>query len=84
MVEISDREYWKQMDYYSGVLYCSLLTIDGKNDWRMMNNYQEYVKCKYEYQKIPVSGKWCKNDISCNSNEFLMENNYWVVPVRDV
>jgi hypothetical protein len=27
------------MDYHSGLMYCSLLVIDGKDDWRMIESY---------------------------------------------
>jgi hypothetical protein len=39
MIELSDKRYWKRMGYYDGVMYCSLLTIDGKDNWRMMEDY---------------------------------------------
>jgi hypothetical protein len=37
-IEISDRKYWKRLSYDDGLLYVSLLTIDGKNDWRLFKN----------------------------------------------
>ena len=34
-VEVSPKEYWKELTYADAVLYCALLNIDGKNDWRL-------------------------------------------------
>jgi hypothetical protein len=34
-IEISDRKYWKPLGYDDGLLYVSLLEIDGKRDWRL-------------------------------------------------
>jgi hypothetical protein len=92
MIEISDREYWKEMDYYSGLLYCSLLDIDGKDNWRMMYNYREYMKyLGYEYlggyhgiwREVPESNKWYMDDNKYNIDKWLMVRDYWVIPVRD-
>jgi hypothetical protein len=33
-IEVSPKEYWKELKY-DAVLYCALLNIDGKNDWRL-------------------------------------------------
>jgi hypothetical protein len=34
-IEVSDREYWKELNYDDAELYCQLLVIDGKTDWRL-------------------------------------------------
>jgi hypothetical protein len=41
MIELSDKKYWKQLKYYDALLYCQVLEIDGKNDWRMIKNWKE-------------------------------------------
>ena len=41
-IEISDIKYWKPLNYDDAILYCSLLEIDGKNDWRLFTN-DEYI-----------------------------------------
>ncbi len=33
-IEISPKEYERELNWYDGLLYLSLLEIDGKNDWR--------------------------------------------------
>lgn len=35
-IEISPNEYWKYLNPVDGKLYCSMVVIDGKNDWRPM------------------------------------------------
>jgi hypothetical protein len=34
-IEISDKKYETILNWYDGILYCSLLSIDGKDDWRL-------------------------------------------------
>ncbi len=34
-IEISPTEYERKLDWYDGMLYCQLLLIDGKDDWRL-------------------------------------------------
>ena len=34
-IEISPRKYESYLNWYDGMLYCSLLVIDGVDDWRM-------------------------------------------------
>jgi hypothetical protein len=83
MIELSDKKYWKRMGYYDGVLYCSMLWIEGRDNWRMMEDYGEYLEYYEELPEVPVSGKWYKNDVRYKSDESLMDKNYWVIPVRD-
>ena len=35
-IEISPNEYWKYLNPDDGKLYCSMIVIDDKNDWRPM------------------------------------------------
>jgi hypothetical protein len=34
-IEISPKEYERQLNWHDGMLYCQLLIIDGKDDWRL-------------------------------------------------
>lgn len=34
-IQISPKEYERKLNWDDGKLYCDLLYIDGKNDWRM-------------------------------------------------
>jgi translation initiation factor 2B subunit (eIF-2B alpha/beta/delta family) len=38
-IEISPRQYWKRLNYYDALLYLSILNIDGKEGWRLPNNF---------------------------------------------
>lgn len=34
-IEIASKDYEKNLNWYDSTLYCELLVIDGKNDWRL-------------------------------------------------
>lgn len=34
-IEISPKEYERTLNWDDAMMYCQLLTIDGKNDWRI-------------------------------------------------
>jgi len=34
-IQISPKHYERKLNWDDGKLYCDLLSIDGKNDWRM-------------------------------------------------
>ena len=88
--EISDFSYWKQLNYHDGLLYCQLLSIDGKDDWRMMNLYETdwlmtrgvlYNIQRKNYKKIKLminQRKWYQPNIEWE--EWDGNNGY----VRDV
>jgi len=87
MIELSAQKYWKRMNYYDGLLYCSLLDIDEKDNWRMMDNYHEYLSYRGLFPifpMIPEKGKWYMGDVRKSSEENLKGMDYWVIPVRDV
>jgi hypothetical protein len=75
MIELSPKEYWKKLNYHDGMLYLSLLTIDGKDGWRMVEDAFEY-----NYVMITDEMVWCKSDV----DEFplLLDNEYLVIPIR--
>lgn len=79
-IEISEEKYWKLLNYYDGMLYLSLLTIDGKNDWRMFKYWLEGVK----YDEKVWGIMWYGEDVKMSSEDDLINKQYLVVPVRDV
>jgi hypothetical protein len=87
MIEISDREYWKELNWYDGQLYCSLLNIDGKNDWRMMAGDDEYYAVNYEDSEemrcLNSYSMWFHGD-GYVYGKGTLDLDYWVVPVRDL
>jgi hypothetical protein len=81
MIEISEREYWKKMNYDDAELYCSMIVIDGKNDWRMITQL-EYINIDVEWKKYLNEleiALWYYGD-----GDSYLGGRYWVVPVRDV
>jgi len=68
-IEVSPPDYWMEMNYYDGMLYCQLLTIDGKNDWRMVRNWNEL--------ELDIIA-WYIDDVD------YYNEHYWVIPVRDI
>jgi hypothetical protein len=48
-IEISEKQYEKFLSWDDAILYCSLLVIDGKDDWRLptiKELYYIYVRIK--------------------------------------
>lgn len=50
-IEIADIQYWKPLMYHDAKLYCELLIIDGKNDWRLPDS-DEYDNHKHIIKEI--------------------------------
>lgn len=42
-IEVSHHRDWSYLDYAEGELYCSMIIIDGKDDWRMIE-YNEWLE----------------------------------------
>ena len=80
MIEVSSNEYWKKMPYHDALLYCQLLSIDGKNDWRMITNVEESLNLFGIMYSEEVG--WYKEDIDEFSD--LLDTYYVVRPVRDI
>ena len=80
-IEISDEKYWKEMTYYDGLLYLSLLSIDGKNDWRMIKYDEEDLVDKSKMPKTETC--WLYEDGEKFEN-LLNTHCFWIIPVREV
>ena len=77
-IEIADIKYWKKLNYYDGLLYCQLLSIDGADDWRMLKHEDNWALVT----ELVLMVKWFYNtDLS---EHLKYRNIYWVVPVRDI
>ena len=85
MIEISSNEYWKELNYRDALLYCSLLDIDGKNDWRLPNDEEGDVYELYdrmtEYANH-MSSVWTVEDLETYPD--LHSYEYLCIPVRDI
>ena len=42
-IEVSHYKHWSYLDYTVGELYCSMIIIYGKDDWRMIE-YKEWLE----------------------------------------
>ena len=80
MIEISDRQYWRSMRYYDGILYCSILDIDGDDNWRMITSSE------YDIHEGNISEKyyniWFAGDDKIYDMDYADE--MMVIPVRDI
>ena len=79
-IEISPKEYWKELNYYDGILYCSLLVIDGVNDWRMMTNREwriDGVDIQKDFRDV-----WLVDDVELYPDMVHMLN--CIIPVRSI
>ena len=79
-IEMSPRQYWKNMNYYDGLLYLSVLSIDGKNDWRMFKNNQELATVMYTDMEL-----WYSDDeLDVETVWNLEYDKFLILPVRNV
>ena len=84
-LEVSDRGYWKEIGYLDGLLYCSLLEIDGKDDWRMVERWEYDKHDMYYLSGLAVSEMWIVGDNDEEKGYYKWEKLIKrVIPVRDV
>lgn len=77
-IEIADIKYWKKLNYYDGLFYCQLLSIDGVDDWRMLKREDNWTRVT----ELVFMVKWFYNTDLAENLKY--RNIYWVVPVRDI
>ena len=84
IVPSSLSEPYTKLNYNDGLLYCSLLSIDGVNDWRMIEDIVEWNTIDDRKGIVDrVNGHiWFKVDV--HTKYFTLDENYTVVPVRDL
>ena len=83
MIVISKKKYWKQIGYHDGLLYCSMLSIDGHHDWRIFRDEEEFeYEDNYKSCHIPVSHVWLGIDTEYDYD--LDDSRIWLIPIRDV
>ena len=53
-IEISPKEYEKKMNWDDGMMYCQLLVIDNKNDWRLptIEELDDMRKSKNDFSEL--------------------------------
>jgi hypothetical protein len=84
-LELCDRGYWKDMGYLDGLLYCSLLSIDGVGDWRMVERWEYEKHDMYYLSGLAVSEMWIVGDNDEEKGYYKWKKLIKrVIPVRDV
>ena len=93
-IEISPKEFEKKLNWHDGILYCSILTIDGKDDWRMptkdelndiYKNGNDFDRCFYwAFTEFDCDEAWTQSFWSGVQGIINKKENNWVIPVRDV
>lgn len=92
MIEVSSNEYWKSMPYHDALLYCQLLSIDGKNDWRLptieelkdiYHSRNDFELGKYWSSTIDrQDGAWLHNFKTNNNYAFYKSERCYIRTVR--
>lgn len=83
-IEIAGKEYWKELTYYDGILYVSMLSIDGVDNWRMIDSIGEKHRLwdmGYDFGECIVTWYMQENR---EGVEYLYHKKYWVIPIRDI
>lgn len=78
-IEISDKKYWKRLSYDDGLLYVSLLDIDGKNDWRLFKDVNERYHAGNYYNTSGIPEYLIPTLVDSD----LIGDDLWIIPVRD-
>lgn len=68
-IEISPRAYESYLNWEDGMLYCSLLVIEGKDDWRMPTI--EELNEIYNSENTFSGSYWSSTDENGNNAWFL-------------
>ena len=62
-IEISPKEYERQLNWNDAMLYCQLLVIDNKNDWRLPTR-EELNNIYHSENDFVGSGYWSSTETS--------------------
>ena len=91
-IEISPKEYERRLNWNDGMLYCSLLVIDGKNDWRMPTKEElDYIYHSendfddaFYWSSTEFNGytAWNQFMSSGGQNNYFKNSSNYVRPVR--
>ena len=78
-IEISNRKYWKKLNYLDAKLYIELLSIDGKDNWRFITE-----KERNKYIKSFSGVAWYEEDNNRYGDIIRKNVDYMVIPVRQL
>jgi hypothetical protein len=79
-IEVSPKEYWKGLTFNDSLLYCSLLTIDDANNWRMIKSYEEFYFLSEKINLERWKNTWFLTDVNQYENDAVL----LIIPVRDI
>ena len=85
-IEIAPKEYWKKLNYDDGMFYCKLLTIDGKNEWRMIRE-EEFNEHNMPKEYWNDDFWFFESGIFTDFDDFGLYNykaELMIVPVREI
>jgi hypothetical protein len=88
-IEISPRKYWTRLKYDDALLYCSLLVIDGKDNWRLPNNFDVKEPLYDIIEQEHIDGSiWYDGMFKDMVEPYVawekITFSYVVIPVRDI
>jgi hypothetical protein len=97
-IEISSKEYNKKLNWRDAMLYCQLLVIDGKDDWRLPSTdelfsifYHDdhdfrggYYWTSDEYEEYKEYTAQAVNNIDNRKYINMKQVLYYVRPVRTI
>jgi formylglycine-generating enzyme required for sulfatase activity len=93
-LEISPKESERYLNWYDAMMYCQLLVIDGKNDWRLptkkeldyiYHSQNHFVGSLYwSSTEYDGGSSWIQNLSSGNQNDNYKGASHYVRPVRTI
>ncbi len=91
-IEISPKEYEKKLNWDDAMMYCQLLVIDDKTDWRLptkeeldyiYHSKNDFVGSYYWSSTEDIgSGAWNQNLSNGVQYYYYKDGSYYVRPVR--
>jgi len=96
-IEISPKEYERLLNWDDAMMYCQLLTIDEKDDWRLPTKNElytiyessnDFVRGNYwsfdEFDESDITGAWFVNFNNGIQYRMSKHINYRARPVRSI
>jgi hypothetical protein len=91
-IEISPKEYERQLNWYDAMMYCELLSIDEKDDWRLptideldyIDNSENDFDNEFYWSSTEYGGNYAWSQDLSNGGQYYGNKNgsYYVRPVR--
>ena len=93
-IEISPKEYERRLNWNDAMMYCQLLIIDDKTDWRLptkaelqdiYHSENDFVGSVY-WSSTETNGNraWLQNLSNGNQLNYFKYGSFYVRPVRTI